>query len=110
MVFTPSLRAQVASRMPIPVNFREKEALELAGFPEFVSDDGRGGAGPVSRGGTLSLSFDALESAGVNTQPRVIRVVGGSNSLVAPGLEAGDVLFLGGMKMQFEIYRPWFLE
>jgi hypothetical protein len=34
MSFRPFLRAQVAQRMPTPVNFREREALELDGFPE----------------------------------------------------------------------------
>jgi hypothetical protein len=60
-----------------------------------------GGVGPSStaKGGTLSFSFDALEAAGANTQPQVIRVPGGSSSLSAPFLGAGDVLPLGLMTM-----------
>jgi len=38
MSFMPFLRAQVAQRMPTPVNFREREALELDGFPEYITD------------------------------------------------------------------------
>jgi hypothetical protein len=60
---------------------------------------GGGGAGPVSKGGTLSFSFDALEAAGANTQPTVITVSGGSNSLSVPSIGAGDVLPLGRMTM-----------
>jgi hypothetical protein len=58
-----------------------------------------GGAGPVTRGGTLSFSFDALESSGANTQPSVVEVPGG-DSLAAPAISAGDVLPLGVMKMK----------
>jgi hypothetical protein len=61
--------------------------------------DGGGGAGPVSRGGTLSFSFDALESAGANTQPTIITVPSGSGSLTTPTIAAGDVLPLGAMSM-----------
>jgi hypothetical protein len=61
--------------------------------------DGGGGVGPATQGGTLSFSFDALESAGANTQPRVIRLPGG-NSVAAPGIAAGDVLPLGRMTMK----------
>jgi hypothetical protein len=60
---------------------------------------GGGGVGPKSVGGTLSFSFDALEAAGANTQPTVITVSGGSNSLSVPSIGAGDVLPLGRMTM-----------
>jgi outer membrane protein OmpA-like peptidoglycan-associated protein len=55
--------------------------------------------GPVSSGGTLSFSFDALEAAGSNTQPTVIRVPSGSSSISAPSAGGGDVLPLGRMNM-----------
>jgi hypothetical protein len=58
-----------------------------------------GGAGTVTKGGTLAFSFDALEAAGVNTQPTVITVSGGSSGLSAPSLGAGDVLPIGRMTM-----------
>jgi hypothetical protein len=48
----------------------------------------------------LSFSFDALESAGANTQPTVIRLSGGNESLSAPSIAAGDVLPLGRMTMK----------
>src|SRR5215472_10883673 len=38
MSFIPFLRARVAQRLPTPVNFREREALELDGFPEYMAD------------------------------------------------------------------------
>lgn len=63
--------------------------------------DGGGGVGPSSttQGGTLSLSFDALEDAGANTQPTIIRLSGGKDSLSAPSLSAGDILPIGRMTM-----------
>ena len=61
--------------------------------------DGGGGGGPVSKGGTLSFSFDALESAGANTQPTIVTVPGGNASLTTPTIGAGDVLPLGAMSM-----------
>jgi hypothetical protein len=57
-----------------------------------------GGAGPVTRGGALSFSFDGLEANGANTQPQVIRVPGGNSSLMTPGIAAGDVA-VGRMQM-----------
>lgn len=60
--------------------------------------DGGGGAGPVTRGGALSFSFDGLEANGANTQPQVIRVPGGNSSLMTPGIAAGDVA-VGRMQM-----------
>lgn len=38
MVFTPFLRAQLANRLPQPVNFRVREALEIDRFSEFITD------------------------------------------------------------------------
>jgi outer membrane protein OmpA-like peptidoglycan-associated protein len=38
MVFTPFLRAQVAQRLPTPVNFRSRQALEIEGFSEFSTE------------------------------------------------------------------------
>jgi hypothetical protein len=38
MSFVPILRAQVARRLPTPVNFRERIALELDGFSEYASE------------------------------------------------------------------------
>jgi len=38
MVFIPLLRAQLANRLPQPVNFRVREALEIDRFSEFVTD------------------------------------------------------------------------
>jgi hypothetical protein len=63
--------------------------------------DGGGGAGPsaTTKGGTLSFSFDALEDAGANTQPTIIRLSGGNDSLSAPSFSAGDVLPIGRMTM-----------
>ena len=63
--------------------------------------DGGGGAGPspTTKGGTLSFSFDALEAAGANTQPTIIRLSGGNDSLSAPSLSLGDVLPIGRMTM-----------
>ena len=55
--------------------------------------------GPVSRGGNLSFSFDALESSGVNTQPQVIPVPSGDSSFSVPSAGGGDVLPLGVMTM-----------
>jgi hypothetical protein len=66
-------------------------------FTVFI--DGGGGAGPVVRGGTLSFSFDALESNGADTQPQVIRVPGGDAQLTLPGIAAGAVVPLGQMTM-----------
>jgi outer membrane protein OmpA-like peptidoglycan-associated protein len=61
--------------------------------------DGGGGAGPLARGGTLSFSFDALESNGANTQPTVIRVPSDANSgFITPGISVGAVA-LGRMTM-----------
>ncbi len=57
------------------------------------------GAGTVSQGGTLSFSFDALETAGCNTQPQVIPLPGGSDSHSTPSAGLGDVLPLGRMTM-----------
>ncbi|MFM0205609.1 hypothetical protein PQR53_38005 [Paraburkholderia fungorum] len=58
-----------------------------------------GGLGPLTKGGTLSFSFDGLQSNGANTMPQVIRVPAGGNSTVmAPGLSAGDVA-LGRISM-----------
>jgi hypothetical protein len=62
-------------------------------------DPGASPGGVQSRGGTLSFSFDALEAAGVNTQPTVIRVPSGDSSLSAPSAGAGDVLPLGNIGM-----------
>jgi outer membrane protein OmpA-like peptidoglycan-associated protein len=36
--FMPQLRAQVAQRLPDPVNFRERVALELDGFSEYAAE------------------------------------------------------------------------
>ena len=66
--------------------------------------DGGGGVGPVSKGGTLSFSFDALQAAGANTQPQLIRVTGGS-SFAVPSIGAGDVLPLGRMTMKGEPFN-----
>lgn len=57
------------------------------------------GLGPVSKGGTLSFSFDALESNGMNTNPTVIPVPGGSVSFSVPGFDLGAVAPLGRMTM-----------
>jgi hypothetical protein len=35
---SPLLRAQVARRLPAPTNFRERVALELDGFPEYIAE------------------------------------------------------------------------
>lgn len=59
--------------------------------------DVSGGMGPLTEGGTLSFSFNGLESNGVNTQPGVIRVPGG-NSVMTPGLSAPTVVH-GRMQM-----------
>ena len=45
--------------------------------------DAGGGVGPASKG-ALSFSFDALESAGANTQPTIVTVPGGNASLTTP--------------------------
>jgi hypothetical protein len=37
MLFRPLLHGQVASRLPIPVNFRERQALELDSFSEYAA-------------------------------------------------------------------------
>jgi outer membrane protein OmpA-like peptidoglycan-associated protein len=76
-------------------------AINLKSFEGKVTVfvDGGGGVGPKSQGGTLSFSFDALESAGANTQPTIVTVPGGGASLTTPTIGAGDVLPLGGMTM-----------
>lgn len=62
-------------------------------------DAGASPGGVQSRGGTLSFSFDALEAAGVNTQPTVIQLPSGDSSFSAPSVGAGDVLPLGNIGM-----------
>jgi hypothetical protein len=47
----------------------------------------------------MSFSFDALEAAGVNTQPTLVRVPSGSSSLSAPSVGGGDVLPFARMTM-----------
>jgi hypothetical protein len=69
------------------------------GVTVFVDGGGGAGGSDTTKGGTLSFSFDALEAAGVNTQPQVIRVPGGNSSLSAPSIAAGDVLPIGRMTM-----------
>ncbi len=61
--------------------------------------DADAGVGPMSKGGTLSFSFDALEASGMNTDPRIIRTPGGNNSLSVPGFDLGAVLPLGRLTM-----------
>ena len=55
--------------------------------------------GKQSAGGAMSFSFDALEAAGVNTQPTLILVPSGSSSVSTPTVGGGDVLPLGRMTM-----------
>jgi hypothetical protein len=55
--------------------------------------------GTQSAGGSISFSFDALEAAGVNTQPSLILVPSGSSSVSTPTVGGGDVLPLGRMTM-----------
>jgi len=68
-------------------------------FTVFVDGGGGAGPAPTTKGGTLSFSFDALEDAGANTQPTLIRLSGGNDSLSAPSFSAGDVLPIGRMTM-----------
>jgi outer membrane protein OmpA-like peptidoglycan-associated protein len=84
---------------------RHRAPVKIENFEGSVTVfvDGGGGGGPVSRGGTLSFSFDALEANGMNTNPQVIRVPGGNSSLSAPGIDIGAVAPLGRMTM---IGRP----
>jgi hypothetical protein len=79
---------------------RGAPTINLKSFEGAVSVfvDGGGGAGPVTRGGTLSFSFDGLEANGANTQPQVIRVPGGNSGLMTPGIAAGAVT-VGLMRM-----------
>ena len=69
----------------------------VGGVTVFV--DFGGGAGSVNRGGTLSFSFDALESAGVNTQPQVIRLPSGDGGVSVPSITGLTVMPLGRMTM-----------
>jgi outer membrane protein OmpA-like peptidoglycan-associated protein len=55
--------------------------------------------GTQSVGGALSFSFDALEAAGVNTQPTLVMAPSGSSSLSTPSVGGGDVLPLARMIM-----------
>jgi hypothetical protein len=52
-----------------------------------VFQDFGAGIGPLSKGGTLSFSFDALERSGVNHVPTVIPVPSGNFSLSVPGID-----------------------
>lgn len=55
--------------------------------------------GTQSDGGTLSFSFDALEAAGANTLPPIVRVPSGNGSLNTPGGASPQVLPAGLMRM-----------
>ena len=80
---------------------RNRADISLKSFEGAVTIFVNPGAspGPVSSGGALSFSFDALESAGVNTQPQVIVVPSGDSSISVPSAGGGDVLPLGQMIM-----------
>ncbi|BDU16738.1 OmpA family protein [Lysobacter auxotrophicus] len=61
--------------------------------------DPGGGAGPKTAGASLSISFDALEANGANTQPSVIPIPGGNNATIAtPGISFGHATH-GYMRM-----------
>ena len=80
---------------------RNRADISLKSFEGDVTIFVNAGAspGPVSSGGALSFSFDALERAGVNTQPQVILVPSGDSSISIPSAGGGDILPLGGMTM-----------
>ena len=60
-----------------------------------------GGAGTATAGGAISISFDALEAAGANTQPGVVPLPTADNTgAQTPGIAAGDVLPLAFMRMR----------
>jgi len=58
--------------------------------------------GTQSDGGTLSFSFDALEAAGANTLPPIVRVPSGNDSVNTPGVGSPQVLPVGVMRMAGE--------
>lgn len=61
--------------------------------------DPGGGAGPKTAGASMSISFDALEANGANTQPSVVPIPGGNNATVAmPGISFGHATH-GFMRM-----------
>jgi outer membrane protein OmpA-like peptidoglycan-associated protein len=81
---------------------RNAAVISLNSFVGSVTVFINAGASPggkQSAGGALTFSFDALEAAGVNTQPTLILVPSGSSSLSAPSVGGGDVLPLGRMTM-----------
>lgn len=68
------------------------------GVTVFV-DAGASKGGAQTNGGTLTFSFDALEAAGANTIPPVVKVPSGNGSLNTPGVSSPQVLPLGRMTM-----------
>lgn len=81
---------------------RNAVVINLNSFVGFVTVFINAGASPGGRqsaGGALTFSFDALEAAGVNTQPTLILVPSGSSSLSTPSVGGGDILPLARMTM-----------
>ncbi len=71
MGFIPFLRAQVAKRLPTPVNFRERIVLELDSFPEYIT-----GVTPQQRQKIDELALQIVRSNSTNDPIFDFRVEG----------------------------------
>src|SRR3954468_15735940 len=71
MLFRPLLHGQAARRLPIPVNFRERPALELDGFSEYAAE-----ITPDQRKAIDALALEIVKSNDTNNPIFEFRVEG----------------------------------